>query len=135
MTNYQNLLKSYGLKTTFQRLSILKSIDIAGHITIDDIHKDILTNHPTLSLATVYNNILKMQNIGVVVEVPISGKKSKYELIKDDHIHLICQKCGSVIDKDINCDIEQIFDKISVENSFILSSTQNNLYGVCKDCI
>ncbi|SHO80571.1 Peroxide stress regulator; Ferric uptake regulation protein; Fe2+/Zn2+ uptake regulation proteins [hydrothermal vent metagenome] len=135
MINYQNLLKSYGLKTTFQRLSILQSIDNAGHITIDDIHKDILINHPSLSLATVYNNILKMQEIGIIVEVPISGEKSKYEIIKANHIHLICQKCSSIIDKDINKDIEEVFNKMSIENSFILSSTQNNLYGICKNCI
>ena len=38
MMNYVEILKSSGLKATLQRLSILKIIDINGHITIDDLY-------------------------------------------------------------------------------------------------
>jgi len=134
MKDYESLLKAHGLKSTFQRVSIIKSIDKAGHISIDDIYKEIVEYHPSISLATVYKNILTMKELGLVVEVPIANKKSKYELIKEDHIHFICQDCGSVEDKPITDDIQKLFDTLVSKDNFKLFSSQNNLYGTCHLC-
>jgi len=59
MTNYISLLKENDLKATIQRTSILQSIDKAGHINIDDIYEDVKKQYPTLSLATIYKNIIE----------------------------------------------------------------------------
>ena len=130
MTNYITLLKENDLKATIQRTSILKSIDHAGHINIDDIYEDVRELHPTLSLATIYKNIILMQQNHVIVEVPMNGEKSKYELVKDDHIHLICQACGEIQDTEIT---PQTKEALVIEN-FQLSSSQINLYGLCQSC-
>jgi Fur family ferric uptake transcriptional regulator/Fur family peroxide stress response transcriptional regulator len=134
MKDYESLLKAHGLKNTFQRVSIIKAIDKAGHISIDDIYKEIVVYHPSISLATVYKNILTMKELGLVVEVPIANAKSKYELIKNDHIHFICQKCGSVEDKPITAKIQHFFEELLAHDAFKLLSTQNNLYGMCHHC-
>ena len=130
MTNYITLLKENDLKATIQRTSILRSIDHAGHINIDDIYDDVKELYPTLSLATIYKNIIVMQENNVIIEVPMHGKKSKYELKKDDHIHLICQGCGEIQDRDIT---EKTQEALAIEN-FKLHSSQINLYGLCKQC-
>ena len=130
MTNYITLLQNNDLKATIQRTSILKSIDHAGHINIDDIYDDVKEQHPTLSLATIYKNIILMQKNHVIVEVPMNGEKSKFELIKDDHIHLICQTCGHIQDTEIT---PQTKEALVIEN-FQLSSSQINLYGLCQQC-
>jgi len=130
MTNYITLLKENDLKATIQRTSILKSIDHAGHINIDDIYEDVKEQYPTLSLATIYKNIILMQQNKVIVEVPMNGEKSKYELAKDDHIHLICQACGNIKDTEIT---SQTKEALVIEN-FQLSSSQINLYGLCQKC-
>ena len=130
MTDYVSLLKTNDLKATIQRTSILKSIDKAGHINIDDIYDDVKKLHPTLSLATIYKNIILMQENNVIIEVPMNGKKSKYELKKDDHIHLICQECGEIKDTSIS---PQTQEALVIEN-FQLNSSQINLYGLCQTC-
>jgi len=130
MINYINLLKKNDLKATIQRTSILKSIDQAGHINIDEIYEDVKEQYPTLSLATIYKNIILMQQNSVIVEVPMNGEKSKYELKKDDHIHLICQHCGSIKDREIT----QSTQKTLIIENFQLNSSQINLYGVCQNC-
>jgi len=130
MTNYITLLKNNDLKATIQRTSILKSIDHAGHINIDDIYEDVKEQYPTLSLATIYKNIILMQQNKVIVEVPMNGEKSKYELAKDDHIHLICQTCGNIKDTEIT---SQTKEALVIEN-FQLNSSQINLYGLCQQC-
>jgi Fur family ferric uptake transcriptional regulator/Fur family peroxide stress response transcriptional regulator len=130
MTSYITLLKENDLKATIQRTSILKSIDHAGHINIDEIYEDVKELYPTLSLATIYKNIILMQTNNVIVEVPMNGKKSKYELKKEEHMHLICQKCGSIQDTIITKETQEA---LVVEN-FQLNHSQINLYGVCTSC-
>ena len=129
-TDYISLLKENDLKATIQRTSILKSIDHAGHINIDEIYEDVKELHPTLSLATIYKNIILMQENSVIIEVPMHGQKSKYELNKEDHIHLICQICGEIKDTAIS---PQTQETLIIEN-FQLQSSQINLYGLCKTC-
>ena len=128
--NYIRLLQENDLKATIQRTSILKAIDNAGHISVDEIYEEVKELHPTLSLATIYKNIILMQDNNVIVEVPINGQKSKYELKKDDHMHLICQVCGKIQDTEIRPEAKEA---LVVEN-FQLKSSKINLYGVCKSC-
>lgn len=134
MTDYAALLKESGLKATFQRMNILESIDIYGHMSIDTIYEEVAKRHPSLSLATIYKNIILMVENGVLVEVPITGKKPKYELIKEDHIHLVCTECGEVEDKPTHVVADELFTSITKQENFTLSKQQINLYGVCKQC-
>ncbi|MBT8344311.1 MAG: transcriptional repressor [Sulfurovum sp.] len=134
MTDYATLLKESGLKATFQRMNILERIEAYGHISIDSIYEEVIKAHPSLSLATVYKNIILMVEKGVLVEVPITGKKSKYELLKEDHIHLVCTECGEVEDKAKNAVADDLFTSMTQKENFTLSKQQVNLYGVCNDC-
>ncbi len=134
MTHYATMLKESGLKSTFQRMNILSVIDKYGHMAVDDIYEEVIKVHPSLSLATVYKNILLMKEKGVLVEVPIMGKKPKYELAKEDHIHLICTECGNVEDKHCMDMTEKAFASLSDQEAFRLERRQVNLYGVCQKC-
>ena len=134
MTDYATLLKESELKATFQRINILETIEDRGHMSIDTIYEEVVKTHPSLSLATVYKNIILMVEKGVLVEVPITGKKPKYELLKDDHIHLVCTECGEVEDKPKNSAADELFISMAKQENFTLSKQQINLYGVCSYC-
>jgi Fur family ferric uptake transcriptional regulator/Fur family peroxide stress response transcriptional regulator len=134
MIDYIELLKTHNLKATFQRMNIIEIVDKNGHIDIDGIYEQIKQKLPTISLATVYKNILSMTQSGVLVEVPIVGKKSKYELKKADHIHLVCTSSCSQEHK-YNIDItNQAIHSLTDKEQFNLSTRQINLYGICKNC-
>jgi len=134
MTDYAALLKESGLKATFQRMHILESIENSGHMSIDAIYEEVVKTHTSLSLATVYKNIILMVDNAVLAEVPIEGKKSKYELVKVDHIHLVCTECGEVEDRPHNVSADALFNTMTSEENFSLSKQQINLYGVCSHC-
>ena len=134
MSDHTILLKQSNLKATFQRINILENVEIHGHISIDEIYTQIIKTHPSLSLATVYKNIILMVEKGLLIEVPIAGEKSKYELKKENHIHLICTKCTKVEDKPHTKEIDELFKDMSQVESFELSKQQINLYGVCAKC-
>ncbi len=134
MTDYTTLLNESDLKATFQRISILGVIEQYGHLSVDDIYDEVVKVYPSLSLATVYKNIVLMVEKGVLVEVPIVGKKSKYELMKEDHIHLVCVACGIVIDKPLMQETDTLLNTFTKSEHFKLTRQQINLYGVCEKC-
>ena len=134
MTDYVTLLKENDLKATFQRISILDVIDKNGHMSVEDIYEEVIQVHPSISLATIYKNIILMVEKTVLVEVPISGRKSKYELSKKDHIHLVCTECGDVEDKMCMETTDRVFHELSEKEHFKLNKRQVNLYGICAVC-
>ena len=134
MDKYENILKESGLKATYQRMSILAVLDKMGHGSIDEIYEEVKKSYPTISLATVYKNILTMVDNSVVTEVPIAGSKSKYELKKADHIHLICSKCGDVKDLEMDSNISNDMKNVVNNSDFKPETTQLNIYGLCKEC-
>jgi len=134
MNRYEYILKEAGLKATYQRMSILSVLEKMGHGNIDEVYEAVKETHPTISLATVYKNILTMVENGVITEVPISGEKSKYELSKDEHIHMVCKRCGSVEDVSMSSDIHSDIDKVVADNSFEADTAQINIYGICREC-
>jgi Fur family ferric uptake transcriptional regulator/Fur family peroxide stress response transcriptional regulator len=134
MTRFAQRLKQYDLKATFQRMTILSAIEKMGHLDVDEIYDEVSKTHPTLSLATVYKNIITMSEKGVLVEVPISGEKSKYEIKKHEHIHLICRKCGSVVDQELDEVLISDTQAIAYKSAFVLEDRHVNLYGICAAC-
>jgi Fe2+ or Zn2+ uptake regulation protein len=134
MKDYATLLKASELKATFQRMNILESIENHGHMSIDAIYDEVVKRHPSLSLATVYKNIILMVEKGVLVEVPITGKKPKYELLKEDHIHLVCTECGEVEDKPGMAETDTLLHSLTNDEHFKLEKQQINLYGICEKC-
>ncbi len=134
MTDYVTLLKENDLKATFQRISILDVIDKNGHMSVEDIYEEVIQVHPSISLATIYKNIILMVEKTVLVEVPITGKKPKYELKKMDHIHLVCTECGEVEDKMCMETTDRVFHELSEKEHFKLNKRQVNLYGICAVC-
>lgn len=134
MTDYATLLKDNELKATFQRMNILNIIEKRGHISVEDIYDEVIKIHPSISLATIYKNIILMMEKGVLVEVPIAGSKAKYELAKTDHIHLVCTECGSVEDQECMEATDKVLHELTNKEHFILNKRQINLYGVCSSC-
>jgi Fe2+ or Zn2+ uptake regulation protein len=134
MINYNQLLNQSGLKATNQRLGVLEVLEETGHSTIDEIYHRVREQHPAISLATVYNNVDIMIERDVLVEVPIAGAKSRYEIKKHDHIHLICQNCGSVTDESIDLISQEDLTRIAAKDAFAIARSQINIYGICHHC-
>jgi len=134
LSHYNQLLNQSGLKATNQRLGVLEVLEETGHSTIDEIYQRVKAEHPAISLATVYKNVDIMLEKGVLVEVPVAGAKSRYEIRKQDHIHLICQKCGSVTDETIDVISHKALAHIAAKDEFVIERSQTNIYGICHNC-
>jgi len=132
MKDYTEILRSYNLKATPQRLVIIESIDYYGHINIDKLYEEVKNKFSSISLATIYKNINSMISNTLLLEVKIPNEKSVYEIVKEQHSHLVCKNCGEVID--IKIDTTRIVDSISQDYKFSIEKSDLVFSGSCESC-
>lgn len=132
MEKYIDLLKSNKIKVTPQRLAIVELMDVNGHISVRDIFAKIQANFPSLSLATVYKNINAMVENSFIKELKIVGQDAKYELIKEEHSHMICTQCGKV--DDIQLETSDLVSDATKISRYNIDESNIQFFGICPDC-
>ena len=96
------------------------------------IFQDLKPLIPTLSMGTVYNNIKHFEEQGMIVNVANVNGNERYDADTSDHVHLVCDCCGAVIDvMDANMDAAKT--ACSVSNARI-NKIKIVLHGVCDQC-
>jgi Fe2+ or Zn2+ uptake regulation protein len=134
MKNFKTLLKEKGLKSTAQRVLMLKTIEEAGHIDMDTLHKKMSELTPSISLNTIYLNLEQLAKQGLIAKVSLSSQKNVYETVKEQHIHLVCTACGNIMDKEIENNTLAKMKEGALSGGFTPSLVAVNIYGVCKKC-
>ncbi len=83
---------------------------------------------------TVYRQIDKLISDSKIAEVELGDGKKRYEL-KDlkHHHHLVCNKCGSIDDIEINEKL--ILGRLSKISNFKIESHNLEFFGTCVNCI
>jgi Fur family ferric uptake transcriptional regulator len=131
-------LKKAGLKVTLPRLKILEILqDPANqHISAEDVYKILLDQNEDIGLATVYRVLNQFDDAGILNRHHFEGGKSVFEIShKKHHDHLVCLKCGKVVEFEDPI-IEQRQVEIAEQNNMSLTHHSLYLYGDCKkeDC-
>ncbi len=132
MTESTLLLKEHHLKATPQRIKIISMIEEHGHITIEDLYKEMLEQFPSVSLATIYKNINQMAQSGLIQEIKIPKAKSVFELIKEPHLHIVCDSCGKI--EDIPVETENIIKEAEKLSGYRINESFVTLRGTCPEC-
>ncbi len=132
MNNFTETLRAHHLKATPQRLEIANTLYKHGHVNIEHLYETMLKKFNSISLATIYKNINIMIENAFIQEVKIPHQKSVYELTKEAHSHLVCDKCGMV--EDITLDLSSISEFATHETNFEIKKADLVFSGLCKNC-
>ena len=130
--NYETLLREHALKVTPQRLNILALMDKAGHVSIEELYTQVKKICISISLATLYKNINAMLDNGLLSEVKLPQFKSRYEITKHTHAHLVCEVCTEL--KDIDIDLKALVNKTENRSSYKINDTSLIFSGLCSKC-
>ncbi len=133
--NYQQQLKNSGIKVTQHKLAILKLFEQNKHLDATTIVDLLHTQQVDISLATVYRVLSSFETHKIINKHNFGSEHASYELnsTEEHHDHLICLKCGSVIEF-VNQEIERLQKEIAKENNFHLVHHTLNIYGNCSNC-
>ena len=66
------------------------------HLTAEKIFEELKKKYPGVVLATVYNNLNKLWEAGMIRKVSVEGMADRYDRM-EKHDHLVCRHCGNWI--------------------------------------
>lgn len=125
------LLKEKGVVLTIQRLAVLRFLEgQTSHPTAEEIHRALRVQYPTISLATVYNTLETLKQLGLVNEL-VLGKEKRFDPAGQLHHHFHCRVCGRIYDVVAQCPVAE---KGWIEGHRV-EMTQAVFSGVCASCI
>lgn len=135
---YENViehLRKKRIRITETRQAIIAYIiNSHEHPSAEKIYKDLLTDYPTLSLATVYNNMKILVEEGFVTELKVTNDTTTYyDFMGHQHINIVCRNCGNIADF---MDVEAIdIGKEAYEQTgYHITKIQLTAYGICPKC-
>ena len=136
---FENKLKDNSLKLTGQRKNILDLLadNSEKHLAADEVHKLLQENYEKVGIATVYRTLSLLEKLGLVCGLYLDDGCVRYQINdsteKHQHHHLICERCGKVID--MQDDLLDLLEKqVNKKYGFVVKNHKVKLYGVCKEC-
>ena len=130
-----DFLQQNNLRWTPQRKLILKVfLQLEGHVPIDDLHKKIRSEDPTIGIATLYRT-MKLLIDARLAEMHTFNEKTTYERLYqvNHHDHLICQICNKTVEFEHPL-IEKYQQEVCERHGFDLKSHRMELFGFCNEC-
>ncbi|WPP40733.1 Fur family transcriptional regulator [Paenibacillus hunanensis] len=127
-------LKTSGVRITPQRHAILTYLmDSMEHPTADEIYRSLASQFPSMSVATVYNNLKMLTEAGMVRELTYGDSSSRFDANVSEHYHIICQQCGKIEDFHYPA-LTHIEDQAARHTGYQIAGHRMELYGICKQC-
>jgi Fur family transcriptional regulator, peroxide stress response regulator len=134
-THLSQALHQAGLRLTPQRLAICKLlVQSHDHPTAHMIYDKLKPEYQSLSLATVYNTLDSLVQLGVVNALGSAGDDAvHYDADTDPHVNLACVSCHRVID--LHSDhVLQLEDEVVNSSGYQLLGARVLYYGICPSC-
>lgn len=128
-------LAKAGLRMTPQRLAICQLIASSKeHPTAYMIYEQLQPEFPTISLATVYNTLETLVNLGVVQELGSAGDdRVHYDADTAPHLNFACLSCHRILDLDSRY-VEELDKEVSFHSGFQVLGARLLYYGYCQEC-
>nr|WP_170299758.1 transcriptional repressor [Desulfobacter hydrogenophilus] len=129
-------LRDNGHKITPQRIAIVKIIAKSiGHPSVEDIYDQIKIDFPTMSLATVYRNLVLIKSFGEVLELGFPDGSNRYDGNKPyPHPHVICLKCKKIVDPNLDS-LDNLTKEVTKKTNFKILNHRLDFFGICSNCL
>ena len=128
------LLRANGGRVTTCRRAILETfLGTGGHVTAEVLTARVQAGHPDVHESTVYRFLDELERLGVVDHVHLGHGPAVYHLATDAHHHLVCDRCGRVVEVP-----ETTFDELrrhlAQEFGFAVQPRHFAVTGRCREC-
>lgn len=113
------------------------------HMSAKELYASLYRLYPGIGLTTVYRTLELLFRLGFVQKVSSGDGQSRYELKsgdkKDHHHHVICTKCGKIIDyRDFVQEelelVKKIEETLAKKHDFLILDHNIEFLGLCKNC-
>ena len=135
---YADRLRMADLRVTRPRVAVLEAVDAHPHADTESIFSTVRIGLPEVSRQAVYDVLNALTAVGLVRRIQPLGSVARYESrVGDNHHHLVCRSCGTIID--IDCAVGEApcltpADVDNVLDGFVLDEAEVIYWGFCPEC-
>ena len=127
-------LRARGLRATPQRRLVLEAVEVLGHATPEQVCERVQLTAPSVSLSTVYRTLELLEELGLVTHTHLGHGAPSYGPAEDDHVHVVCHCCGSVVDAPPDL-VDALARRLSEERGFVIDRSHFTVFGRCAGCL
>ena len=132
-SDFRELCHAHGLAATQQRQVIYDTVlTCPGHPSPEAIFARVQKKIPSISLATVYNNLHTFLKSDLLREVSLHQRSLRIETNPYPHHHLICVNCKAIADLD-----ERQLEPLKFRQKlrgFQIKRISVDILGLCSIC-
>lgn len=131
MIETKALIQANGLKATPQRIAVYLTLKELGHASADMVYDRVISNYPTLTVATVYNILESFVDKGLINRLSSSNVKMYFDINTYPHCHLYSDTTHHYVDFDDQELIDIVNDHFKKRNikGFIPSGVEVHIKG------
>jgi Fe2+ or Zn2+ uptake regulation protein len=127
-------LRERGQRVTLPRLLVHRRVRRHDdHVTPEQVHAELASQHPGLSPATIYSTLDLLDELGFLRRVSTPRGGTVYDSRVAEHHHLICRTCGRIEDLDARLDTRAV-ERAARSAGFRVDHGQLAISGLCGDC-
>ncbi len=133
-TDARLMLAEAGLRITAPRVTVIEALAGHPHAAADAVFAKVSETLPRTSLQAVYNVLGDLTARGRARRIEPAGAPPRYELRGgDNHHHLVCHVCGTVVDVDCVIGHAPCLTP-SDDHGFDIAEAEVTFWGVCTAC-
>jgi len=126
------ILQNNNIQPSYQRIKILQLLDKKReHMNVNMIYEELIKEIPTISKTTIYNTLNAFVKKGLIQCLTITPEEMRYDFETTPHHHLLCKKCGTIIDVNVQCTYAESMEI----DGHRIEEIQGYFKGICKECL
>jgi len=128
-------LRGMGYRLTPQRMMVVEALHGADkHVSAEEIYIQVRAKYPYANISTVYRTLELLKELGLVTEIALGdGCVRFHPAEKGHHHHLVCQKCGKIIDLPESA-LDSLEKILLDEYQFKGDLKHMAVFGLCSEC-
>ncbi|MET8651425.1 MULTISPECIES: Fur family transcriptional regulator [Nocardia] len=127
-------LRAAGLRVTAPRLAVLDAVATRPHSDAERVAATVREALGTVSTQAVYDVLRACVNAGILRRIEPAGSSALYETrIGDNHHHLVCRACDTVVDVDCAVGGAPCLEPDD-NHGFAIDEAEVVFWGLCPAC-
>lgn len=106
---------------------------VKTHPTAEDVFAVIVSEIPDISLRTVYRNLNKLSDEGILRKIQVPNAPDRFDSTLEPHQHILCTECGEFIDVFMNNE-KKLLDEIHGLCGYEITGIDVVYRGKCPEC-
>ena len=124
-----------GLRLTPQRRAILEVLrGTDRHPEASWIYQEVRKRLPSISLGTVYRNLVRLAEAGLIRELVLGTQPSHWDGRPSPHYHVMCLRCHRIVDVELPGLATELEARAARVSNFAIQGHTLHFVGLCPLC-